>query len=73
MKIALPENIALLLHPRADVSWSLCCLCIISPSLAMEGQPEKRHNVRAQQQEDVSDWLTLFKFVLCNDTTGCRY
>ena len=23
----------------------------------MEGQPEKRHNVRAQEQEDVSDWL----------------
>ena len=34
-----------------------CCLCIISPSLAMEGQPEKRHNVRAQQQEVISDWL----------------
>ena len=32
-----------------------CCLCIISPSLAMEGQSEKRHNVRAQQQEAVSD------------------
>ena len=32
-------------------------LCIISPSLAMEGQPEKRHNVRAQQEEAVSDWL----------------
>ena len=24
----------------------------------MAGQPEKRHNVRAQQQEVVSDWLT---------------
>ena len=24
----------------------------------MEGQPEKRHYVRAQQQEVVSDWLT---------------
>ena len=24
----------------------------------MEGQPEKRHNVRAQQQEAMSDWLT---------------
>ena len=23
----------------------------------MEGQPEKRHNVRAQQQEDVFEWL----------------
>ena len=23
----------------------------------MAGQPEKRHNVRAQQQEAVSDWL----------------
>ena len=32
-------------------------LCITSPSLAMAGQPEKRHNVRAQQQEAVSDWL----------------
>ena len=42
-----------------------CCLCIISPSLAMEGQPEKRHNVRgAQQQEDVSDWLTPFPSIL---------
>ena len=78
MKIALPENIALLLHPYVDVPWSwslrnltldgkLClrddkkfCLCRISPSLAMEGQPEKRHNVRAQQQEVVSDWLTPF-------------
>ena len=68
MKIAVPENIALLLHPHVDVPWNLvvtysrnltldgklclrddkkCCLCIISPSLAMEGQPEKRHNVRA--------------------------
>ena len=37
-----------------------CWLCIISPSFAMEGQPEKRHNVRAQQQEAVSDWLTPF-------------
>ena len=26
----------------------------------MTGQPEKRHNVRAQQQEDVSDWLNTF-------------
>ena len=26
------------------------------PWLAMEGQPEKRHNVRAQQQEAVSDF-----------------
>ena len=26
----------------------------------MEGQPEKHHNVRAQQQEVVSDWLTPF-------------
>ena len=78
MKIALPENIALVLHPHFDVPWSLvvrnltldgklclrgkkkCCLCIISPSLAMEGQPEKRHNVRAQQQEGVSDWLNPF-------------
>ena len=33
---------------------------MISHSLAMEGQPEKRHNVRAQQQEDVSDWLNPF-------------
>ena len=39
-----------------------CCLCIISPSLAMEGQPEKRHNVRAQQQEAVSDWLNTFSY-----------
>ena len=80
VKIGLPENIALLLHPHVDVPWSLvvlrnltldgklclrddkkCCLCcIISPSLAMEGQPEKRHNVLAQQQEVVSDWLTPF-------------
>ena len=68
MEIALPENIALLLHPHVDVPWSLdgklcirddkkCGLCIISPSLAMEGKPEKRHYVRGQQQEDVSDWL----------------
>ena len=77
MKIALPENIALLLHPHVDVPWrslrnlildgklclrddKKCRLCIISPSLAMEGQPEKRHNVRAQQQEVVSEWLTTF-------------
>ena len=78
MKIALPENIALFLHPHVDVPWSLvlcnltldgklclrddkkCSLCIISPSLAMEGHPEKRHNVRAQLQEVVSDWLTPF-------------
>ena len=26
----------------------------------MAGQPEKRHNVRAQQQEVVSDWLNAF-------------
>ena len=31
-----------------------------SPSLAMTGQPEKRRNVRAQQQEAVSDWLNPF-------------
>ena len=24
----------------------------------MAGQPEKRHNVRAQQQDAASDWLT---------------
>ena len=28
----------------------------------MEGQPEKRHNVRAQQTEVVSDWLNPFYF-----------
>ena len=80
MKIALPENIALLFHPHVDVPWSLvvilrnltldgklclrddkkCCLCIISPSLAKEDQPENRHNVRAQQKEAVSDWLNTF-------------
>ena len=27
--------------------------------IAMAGQPEKRHNVRAQQQEAVPDWLNL--------------
>ena len=32
----------------------------MSPSLATEGQPEKRHNVRVQQQEVVSGWLTPF-------------
>ena len=37
-----------------------CCLCITSPSFAMAGQPEKRHNVCAQQQEVVSDWLNPF-------------
>ena len=26
----------------------------------MAGQPEKRHNVRAQQQEAVFDWLNPF-------------
>ena len=26
----------------------------------MAGQPEKRHNVRAQKQEVVSDWLNPF-------------
>ena len=26
----------------------------------MVGQPEKRHNVRTQQQEAVSDWLNQF-------------
>ena len=26
----------------------------------MAGQPEKRHNVRAQLQEAVSDWLNPF-------------
>ena len=26
----------------------------------MEGQPEKRHNVRAQPQEDVPGWLNPF-------------
>ena len=35
-------------------------LCITSPSLAMAGQPEKRHNVRAHQQEAVADWLNPF-------------
>ena len=75
MKIVLPENIALLLQTFRGV-WSLrnltldgklclrddkkCCLCIISTSLARKGQPEKRYNVRAQQQEDVSDWLNSF-------------
>ena len=29
-----------------------CFVCIISPSIAMEGQPEKRHNVRAQQRRN---------------------
>ena len=26
----------------------------------MTGQPEKRHNVRAQQKEGVPDWLNPF-------------
>ena len=65
MKITLPENIALVLHPHVDGKLCLrddkkCCFCIISPSLAMEGQPGKRHNVRAQQQEEVYDWVNPF-------------
>ena len=28
-----------------------------SYNFAITGQPEKRHNVRAQKQEVVSDWL----------------
>ena len=35
----------------------MCCICITSPSLATTGQPKKRHNVRAQQQDAVPDWL----------------
>ena len=38
-----------------------CCHCILSPSLAMEGQPEQRHNVRAQQQDAVSDWFLAIR------------
>ena len=57
LKIALPENIALLLHPHVAVPWSLV---VTSQSLAMADQPEKRHNVRVQQQEAVSDWLNPF-------------
>ena len=78
MKIALRENIALLLHPHVNVPWSLvvtnitldgklclrhdkkCCLCITSLSLAMVGEPGKRHNVHAQQQEVLLDWLNQF-------------
>ena len=33
---------------------------LTSPSLAMTGEPEKRHNVRAQQHESVPDWLNPF-------------
>ena len=84
MKIALPENIALLLHPHVDVPCSLVVmyyltldgkLClrddknvafvITSPSLAMTGQPEKRQNVRAQQQDAVSDWLNPLSLGPC--------
>ena len=32
----------------------------------MEGQPEKRHNVRAQHHEAVSDWLKPFSLNNCN-------
>ena len=34
-----------------------CCLCLTSPSLAMEGEPGKRHDVCAHSPEVVSDWL----------------
>ena len=34
-----------------------CCLCFTSPSLAMAGEPGKRHDVRAHYPEVVSDWL----------------
>ena len=35
-------------------------LCRTSLSLAMAGESGKRHNVRAQLQEAVSDWLNPF-------------
>ena len=33
------------------------CICTTSPSLAMVGEPVKRHNVRAYNGQDVFDWL----------------
>ena len=34
-----------------------CCLCIISPSLAMAGEHRKCHTLRAHKQDAVSDRL----------------
>ena len=36
--------------------------CRTSLSLATAGEPGKRHNVRAQLQENVSDWLNPLSF-----------
>ena len=35
-------------------------LCRTSLSLATAGEPGKRHNVRAHNAQDVSDWLNPF-------------
>ena len=35
-------------------------LRLYSPSLAVAGEPGKRHNVRAHEPEAVSDWLNPF-------------
>ena len=35
----------------------------------MASQPEKRHNMRAQQQEAVPDWLNPFSLVTMSAST----
>ena len=52
LKIALSEKIALLLHLHVDFPCSLCLrgdknAALTSPSLAMAGEPGKRHDVCA--------------------------
>ena len=49
-----------------------CCICITSPSLAMAGQPEKCHNVRAKQKDAVSDWLNPFYLGPCQPPLTLR-
>ena len=39
---------------------------------SMVGQPAKRHNVRAQQQEAVSDWLNPFSLGPCQPPLTLR-
>ena len=46
-----------------------CVSVMTSPYFAMTGQPEKRHNVRAQQQEVMPDW---FEPIIFGDHVSLR-
>ena len=66
VKIALPENIALLLYPHVDVPWSLCLRDDKNTAyftIPRHGRPAWK---TSRDAEAVSDWLNPISLKWCS-------